>query len=214
MSEQPVLILGAGGHTKVLLDMLRHHVNIRVIGIFDIDASKMGEKIFNVPVVGFEDDIIKKFDPANVKLVNGIGSSKSVAAREKIFLKFKSEGYQFLTVIHPGAYIASTAIIGEGSQIFAGSIIQPDTKIGNNVIINTAASIDHDCVIGDHVHIAPGVVCCGNVYIEKRTHIGCGAVIRQNVHIGESSLIAAGAVVINDISHGKKAAGIPARYME
>src|SRR3990167_7590634 len=210
MKNISIYMLGAGGHTKVLLDCLRFQKNITVLGILDIDQKCIGHSILGVPVVGEEDEILKNHSPNAIQLVNGIGSTGLTAQREFIFNKFKNFGFQFFNVIHPTAYIGSDVILGEGVQLMASCIIQPGSRIGSNVIVNTNASIDHDCDIADHAHIAPGVICCGEVTIGYRAHIGSGAIVKQGITIGEQSLIAAGAVVIRDIISRSKVAGVPA----
>ncbi|EKD55008.1 MAG: hypothetical protein ACD_60C00028G0005 [uncultured bacterium] len=214
MKNISVLILGSGGHAKVLLDCLRHANHISVLGMLDNNPERVGQSIMQVPILGHEDDILQSHSPGDVQLVNGIGFLGQDRNRENIFLKFKQAGYQFLSVIHPTAYIGSDVLLGEGVQVMAGSTIQPGCCFGNNIIVNTHTSIDHDSYIEDHVHLAPGVTSCGNVQIHLGTHVGCGATLRQGVSIGARSLIAAGAVVVHDIQTGSKVAGVPAKNME
>jgi len=209
-----VFIIGAGGHAKVLLDCLSLDKNIQIRGILDINKSLHGKSILNIPILGDENDLLKKYAPSDIKLINGVGSVGLPNIRERLFNQFKKAGYSFLSVIHPTAYIGQEVVLGEGVQIMAGCNIQPGSYLGNNVIVNTHAAIDHDCYIDDHTHIAPGVVCCGNISIGKRTHVGCGAVIVQGMKIGEDCLIAAGAVVTRAVNSHNKVAGLPAKIME
>ncbi len=214
MDKQSIFVLGAGGHAKVLLDCLRLNKNIHVLGILDTEQQLHGKSILGFNVIGNENEILKKYSPIDIKLVNGIGSIQLPLLRENIFIKFKKAGFSFLNVIHPSAYIGQDALLGEGVQVFAGSIIQPGCRVGDNVIINTNASIDHDCHIGNHVHLAPGVVCCGDVTIGRGTHVGSGAIILQGTQIGDHCLIGAGAVVTHNIAAVSKVAGVPARILE
>jgi sugar O-acyltransferase (sialic acid O-acetyltransferase NeuD family) len=211
MDKTLVFILGAGGHSKVLIDCLSANKNITILGILDTNQQSYGKSILGVPVIGHEDEILKKHPPSSVKLINGIGSIKDTTNRKNIFIKFKNIGYDFLNVIHVTAYVSQDVILGEGVQIITRTTIHPGCSIGNNVIINTHASIDHDCNIADHVHIAPGVLCCGGVTIGKETHVGSGAVILQGIDIGDNCLIAAGSVVTHHIESNSKVAGVPAR---
>lgn len=206
MNERPVILLGAGGHANVLLEILQLR-SIKVIGVTtpDVDMSTV-----DVPVIG-ADDAIYNYEPEQIALVNGIGSVSSTQKREEVFQIFKKAGYSFLNVIHPSAIISPNANIGEGVQIMASSIVQPKTIVGLNTIINTGAIVEHHCHIGNHVHIAPGATLSGNVEIGDGAHIGTGANIIQNVVIGERTLIGAGALVNRDVSPRVKAYGIPAR---
>ena len=210
--NKPIIIIGAGGHAKVLLDTLLLQ-GVSVLGISDTDPPKIGSSLFGIKVFG-GDEIFKDFPPASVHCVNGLGSINSMDLRKKLFESYKDKGYFFAQVIHPSALIAREVTIGEGSQIMAGAIIQPSTSIGKNCILNTGVSIDHDCEIQDHVHVAPGVTLSGSVKVGRESHIGTGAVVIQNITIGERVLIAAGAVVTQNIPDGVHVKGVPARRFE
>jgi UDP-perosamine 4-acetyltransferase len=206
--DNPIIILGAGGHAKSVIEALRL-CNKNIIGITTVEDYPKKE-FKGIPILG-NDDQIEKFLPANVYLVNAIGSTSTTEHRKNIFYHFKKKGYNFMDVIHPSAVVSSEATLGEGVQIMAGAIVQSDCSIGENTIINTKASLDHDCVIGAHVHIAPGTTLSGNVLIKNQVHIGTGAVIIQGICVGSNSLIGAGAVVIQNVESGKKVVGVPAK---
>jgi len=214
MKKINVFILGAGGHSKVLIDCLRTADNIHILGILDINSDLHNKQFCDLPILGNDQEILKKYSPETIQLVNGIGSTGLPSRRVAIFEQYKKLGYQFLTIVHPTAYFAKGTHLGEGAQLMAGSIVQPGCIVGSNVIINTKTTIDHDCVIEDHVHLAPGVTCCGNVTIGAQSHVGCGATLLQGITIGERCLIAAGGVVVRDMIVGSKVAGVPAKIME
>ncbi len=205
----PVIILGAGGHAKGLVDALLAASAV-IAGIVDPDPALTGTKVLGVPVLG-GDDIVNEYPPSEIQLVNGLGSVGLPVKRQQLFEKFKGMGYKFATVVHPSAVIASDVVLGEGVQVMAGVVIQPGCRIGINSIINTRASVDHDCAIGDHVHIAPGVTMSGGVKIGMGSHIGTGATVIQGLSIGNGCLVAAGAVVTNNIIAGAMVRGVPAR---
>lgn len=207
----PIIILGAGGHAKVLIDALRLQ-SLEIIAIVDADLNKKGQALMGVPVVG-SDDEVTKYTPQSVRLVNGIGSVGVNPLRRQLFERFKSKGYQFEKVIHPSATIATDVVLSEGAQIMAGVVVQTGCQIGANAIINTRASVDHDCQIGNHVHISPGSVLSGGVFIQENAHIGAGAVIIQGIQIGKNSFVAAGAVVICNVLNDVTVAGMPAREL-
>jgi UDP-perosamine 4-acetyltransferase len=207
----PVLVLGGGGHAKVLIEALRA-MSVAVTGIADPDPELHGVTILGVTVLG-GDEVVCGFTPYEILLVNALGSVGLPVARQKSFEYFKREGYVFATVIHPAAVIASDVELGEGVQVMAGAIIQPGSRVGCNVIINTSASVDHDCVIGDHVHLAPGVTLSGGVEIGEGTHVGTAAVVIQGIHLGSHCLVAAGSVVVRDVADGSTVKGVPARVV-
>jgi UDP-perosamine 4-acetyltransferase len=208
-NDYPVIILGAGGHAKVLIDTLQA-CSVKILGIVDTNPDAYGKKILDVPVIG-NDDSVTQYGPEEVRLVNGVGSVGLPTRRRELFNKFKGLGFTFLQVVHPSAIISPDAKLSEGSQIMAGVVIQPGTEIGKNSIVNTRVSIDHDCIIGDHVHLAPGVTLSGSVRIGHEVHIGTGATVIQGISIGNHSLIAAGSVVVSNISDNTVVKGLPAK---
>jgi UDP-perosamine 4-acetyltransferase len=189
----PVIVLGAGGHGRVLLEALRLSRE-KVIGVTDAQPSHVDKKKLRVPVLG-NDKAVLSYSPKKVFLANGLGSTGVTPKRAELFRKFKAKGYRFINVIHPSAVISKDVVLGEGTQVMAGAVIQTGAMVGENTIINTRASIDHDCEIGSHVHIAPGVVLSGGVKVGDGSHLGTGAVIVQNVVLPESSFVKAASLV-------------------
>lgn len=208
---KPFLIIGAGGHAQVLIDVIIKHAG-SIVGIVNKDAALTGRKIREIPVIGGDEEILR-FSPEAVRLVNGVGSVDATQARAELFKKWKEAGYYFATLIHPSAIISDQVQIDEGVQIMAGVVLQPGCNIGANTILNTRASIDHHCQIGSHVHVAPGVTLSGAVHIGDGAHIGTGAVIIQGISIGKGALVGAGAVVLKDVADGGKALGTRGREL-
>lgn len=208
---KPVIVLGAGGHAKVLISALRR-LKADILGATDADPTRKGSTILDVPVLG-DDSLVAAHGPDQILLVNGLGSTHSTAARRALHEAFSKRGYRFATIIDPLALIAGPVEIGEGAQILAGAVLQPNVRIGANVIVNTRASVDHDCVIGAHAHIAPGVTLSGSVKVGEGAHIGTGASVIQGIRIGAGSVIGAGAAVITDVPDGATVVGIPARVV-
>lgn len=196
---KPVVLLGSGGHARVLLDILQRS-NIEILGLVDPHRST-GSLWLDCPVLG-NDEIIFDLSPASIELVNGIGSLPGDAGlRAQLFSHFRSRGYRFKTLIDPLAFIAGNVVLKEGVQIMVGAIVQTGVSIGENSIINSGAIIEHDCQIGINVHIAPGSVLSGGVSVGDRGHIGTGATVIQNIRIGHDSVIGAGAVVTRDVAN-------------
>jgi sugar O-acyltransferase (sialic acid O-acetyltransferase NeuD family) len=207
--NSPVIILGTGGHAKVLIDALRRQ-SVAILGATDIDPGKAGQLFFGVRILG-SDEVVAQYTSSVICLVNGVGSARSVVLRKELFLRFKNRGNSFANVVHPSAVIASDASLDEGAQIMAGAVLQAGCRIGANVIVNTRVAVDHDCHVGEHVHLAPGVTLSGGVVIGSDTHVGVGATIIQGIRIGSGCLIAAGAVVVRDVPDGATVMGVPAR---
>ena len=207
-----VILIGAGGHARVLLDVLAR-CGVAVAGLTDADAGKHGKLLAGVRVLG-GDKVLDKHPPASTILVNAMGSTESMSLRQKVYERLKAGGYRFLTLVHPSAVIASDAVLGEGVQVMAGAIVQPGAKIGVNSIVNTGAQVDHDCVIGAHVHLSPGVTLSGTVTVGDGTHVGTAATVVQGLRIGRGCLVAAGTVVTEDVADGERVAGVPARRIK
>jgi len=208
MSGLPIIVIGAGGHAKVLLDTLLNQEQ-GIIGIVDKEISTLEKELLGIRIIG-TDDFVLHYQTEKILLVNGIGSIKNTSIRKYIYDQFKEKGYSFANVIHSSAIIAKDVTLSEGVQVMAGGIIQTGSTIGPNTIINTRSSIDHDCKIGAHVHIAPGVIISGGVEIGDGVHIGTGAVLIQGIKIGSNSLVGAGSVVIRDVIAETTVIGVPA----
>ena len=208
--DKPVIIIGAGGHARVLYDCLRL-LSVEVLGALDRCPPPV-DREDSIPIIG-DDSAICAYSNDAVELVNGLGSIGDTSLRAGIYNKFKKQGYSFRTLIHPAATVARDCDLGEGVQVLAGAVINTGTKISADAIINTGATVDHDCFIGSHAHIAPGCTISGGVRVGIGTHIGAGATVIQGVAIGDTALVGAGALVLRDVPTGVKVAGVPAKVL-
>ena len=204
MDKRELVIIGGGGHTRVLLAMAQT-AGLSVRGIITSSRELVGTTVFDVPVLGLENEVA--LNAAEVTLVNGVGNIASqngsgMAPRKALYERYRARGFDFLPLISTQAMVQPHVVVGHGTQIMAGAVVQPGGNLGENVIINTRASIDHDATIGAHCHIAPGAVLCGHVTIGEATHIGAGAIIIQKVTIGREVVIGAGAVITHNVPDG------------
>jgi len=194
----PLVMLGAGGHAKVLLS-LAQAAGLNVCGVCDPELTQLGIGQWRgIKVLG-NDDALDVLDPTAIGLINGIGQLVGSTARRGIFERLVAKGFRFPTLVHPAAWVDASAVLHEGVQVMAGAVIQPDTEIGPNSIINTHASVDHDCCIGAHVHIAPGATLCGSARIHDRAFIASGATVIQGLSVGEDAVVGAGSVLVRDL---------------
>ena len=152
-SKKPIIVIGSGGHSKVLIEILRER-KYSIIGVTSNNLSQ-GTDFMGLQILG-KDDQISSYKQEEILLVNGIGSLPGIYRRKEISIFMKNKGYKFSSVIHPQSIVSPSAFLGEGVQIMAGSIVQAGTQIGLNSIINTGAVIDHDCIIGSDCHVGPG----------------------------------------------------------
>ena len=208
-----VIGLGAGGHAKVVIEILRLLDNYEIVGLLDPRQTLWGNKVLGIPVLG-DDDLLPTLHSQGIRSVFiGIGMVGDARPRRKAYEKARSHGFQVVQAIHPQAVIAPSVKIGHGPTIMAGAVINADTRLGNNVIINTGAIVEHDCVIGDHSHIATGARLAGAVHVGEGTHVGLGASVIQGVEIGRNAVIGAGAVVVRNVPDNAVVAGVPARIL-
>lgn len=206
-SDYRYIILGGGGHARVVAELLLK-IGAKIEGYTDpSSASSLG---YDIDYLG-GDDVLKSYSKSGVRLVLGVGSSQSNEARSRLFEGVKEEGFIFSSVVHPSAVLASDVSPDEGVQLMAGSVVQSRTSLAKNVIVNTNAAVDHDCRIGPHVHVAPGSTISGAAVLEEGVHVGAGATIIQGVCVGTGSTIGAGAVVVDDVPTNTTVVGVPAQ---
>jgi len=191
------LVLGAGGHAKVVAEVLR--LTGMIVDGFVTPDKEVGSEFFSSTIIG-TDDVVMQWKSDELNLFNGIGSLPNSNLRWIIAEKMRENGYIFGKIVHPSSIVAQDVTVDEGVQVMANAVIQPGTSIGQDSIINTGSSVDHDCLIGKQCHLAPGVTCSGGVQIGDGCHIGTGTVITQGVKIGMGSIVAAGSVVFRDLS--------------
>jgi len=207
--ELPVIVIGGGGHAKVLVSALILRQR-SILGFVDPNLDL--PPLIGAPHLG-NDNTVLGHRPESVQLVNAVGSIACTKNHQDVYVRFVEKRYCFATVIHPSAVVAPEVQIDDGVQVFAGAIVQPGSHLGANVIVNTGARVDHDCIINSHAHIAPGVTLCGAVHVGIGAHIGTGATVVQGIRIGAGSVVGAGAVVIRDVPEGTRVIGVPAASM-
>ncbi|SRR5579883_677347 len=203
MNQSPnqLVIVGAGGHAKVVLSVAVSNM-IKVQGYLDDDISLLNKTILGCPVIGNFGLLESQIQTA----VFGLGNNalRRTLAEKYHFIEWK-------TLIHPSAIVHPSAKIGKGTVVFAGAIIQPNAVIGDHCIINTGATVDHDCVLENFVHIAPGVNLAGGVHLGEGSFLGIGSVVIPEMTIGKWAQVAAGGVVVTPIADKKIVMGVPAK---
>jgi sugar O-acyltransferase (sialic acid O-acetyltransferase NeuD family) len=208
----PVAGVGAGGHAKVIIDILRRGNQYEVVALTDTSPKLWGSRYCEVPIIG-DDHLLTSLRPKVEHVFLGIGSVRSSALRSQLYKMARELGFEFINAIHPTAIISPTAKLGWGVAVMAGAIVNPGATIGDNVIVNTGAIVDHDCTIADHSHIAPGACLSGAVRVGRNCHVGVGACVLQGIVIGDNATIGAGAVVVRDVAPGATVVGVPAKSL-
>jgi len=207
-----IVLLGAGGHCKVIIDIIRSCSDYEIIGITSKDNGK--SKVYDIPIIG-SDDLLKECRESGVDYAFiALGALADRQIRNKLFNMLKDLGYKIPTLIHKTAIVSKHASIGEGTCVMPGAIINSGVCIGKNCIINSGAVIEHDCVIGDNTHISPNVSIAGGVKIGNDTHLGIGSTVIESLNIGCNVTVGAGSVVVHNIKNNVVAVGIPAKIIK
>jgi len=203
--------IGAGGHARVLLDILRKLPEFEVVGLTENLRELWEEKIDGVPVLGGDDQLEKLRRSGVQAAFVGVGSVGDPAIRVRLFELARDVGFEFPCIVHPRACVSDRAVLGGGVQVMAEAVVNPGADVGANTILNTGAIVEHDTKIGGHSHIAPRCVIGGGAKIGSRCHLGIGAVIREGLEVGDGALVGAGAVVVRDVAPGDVVFGVPAK---
>ena len=194
-------LFGASGHGKVILDILQTAgIEVSVM----IDDNPKQTELFGVSVVKYSQSLPNEED----EVIISIGNNK---VRKRLASDLN---VQYGKAIHPTAIISKLAMLGEGTVVMAGVLVNPSAQIGKHCILNTGAIIEHDCQIDDFAHISPGVALAGNVTIGEGTHVGIGSAVIQGIKIGKWATIGAGAVIIKDVPDFAVVVGNPGKIIK
>jgi UDP-perosamine 4-acetyltransferase len=208
-----VVIIGAGGHGRVVLDVLRTMGEFHVVGFIDADAARAGQEVMGVPILGAIHLLPKLQKQAANRIRGAIVAIGDNRVRRTYSDQVLESGLELINAVHPSAIISSTAIIGRNVLLAAGAIVNTQVRIADDVIINTGAVVDHECQIGRAAHIGPAAALAGRVEVGEGAFIGIGAKVVPCMKIGANAIVGAGAVVIEDVPPGATVAGVPARVI-
>lgn len=208
-----VLGVGAGGHAKVVLEILAAIGGYEVVGFLDADPSRQGSELYGRLVLGGDDLLEGQYDAGVTHAFIGLGGASDTRPRRRLYERVRAAGFDVVTAVHPSAVVSPSAALGAGATLAAESVLGPDARLGDDVIVNTGAVVDHDCVVGHHVHVAIGACIASRVVVEDDVHIGAGATVLQDLRVGEGAVVGAGAVVTRDVHPGVVVVGVPARLL-
>jgi UDP-perosamine 4-acetyltransferase len=202
---QQVVVIGAGGHAKVVIDILRSDARYEVIGC---TGHRQSGLLSGVQVLG-DDEILSSLYEQEIRhAFVAIGNN---AKRRELAMMLEHIGFTLINAVSRHAYIAPSVRLGRGVAVMPGAVINADAVIGSYAIINTGASVDHDSHIGEACHVAPGCHLSGNVHVGDGTLLGTGCTVIDGIDIGTDCIIGAGSVVVRPIPDQTLAYGVPAR---
>ncbi len=205
-----VLIIGAGGHGRVVLEALRSRKIAP--GFLDADGALHGRVIDGAKVEGGEERL-NALTPKRAALANGVGAVADVSRRRDVYEAASAKSFRFPPVIAASASVSKLARLEDGAQALTRAVVHPGAVIGRNAVVNTGAIVEHDAVVEAHAFIAPGAVLLGACRIGASAFIGAGAVVLPGVSVGARAVVGAGAVVTADVPAGARVAGVPARSL-
>ncbi len=206
--RKKTVIIGAGGHAKVVMDILLANPEIEVVGLID---KRDGSNIRGYKRLG-DDSLLPELLRQDIRhAFVAVGDND---LRRRLAKRAAALGFQFINAISPHAVVSETASLGNGIALMPGSIINADARIGDHAIVNTGASVDHDCMIGSLTHLAPGCRLAGGVTTGEGVFLGIGSKTVDQAFIGAWSVVGAGAVVVGDIPDRCLAYGVPARIVK
>jgi sugar O-acyltransferase (sialic acid O-acetyltransferase NeuD family) len=206
-----IVIVGAGGHARVLIDVLATR-GVVPRGLIDPQVE-CGTIISNVEVLG-DDSWLDGHRGKDLDIVVGIGSTGSVTARMNVFDSLRAKGFAIAGCIHSSVVIGSNCRIDITAQVLPGCVINNSATIDANVVLYTGSIVEHDCVVEEHAYLSPRVTLCGNVRVGARSFVGAGATVLPGVRIGANAVVAAGAVVTQDVADGQTVMGVPAKVVD
>jgi len=206
MNSEAVVIIGSGGHAKVVIELVRAEGKYQIKGC--TAPGESGFVLGDVPILGTDSMLPAMLANGVKKAFVAIGDNH---LRLRLLAQVSEMGFELINAVSPNAVVSPSAILGRGIAIMAGAIINASAEIGDGAIINTNAGVDHDCRIGSGAHVGPGSALAGNVEIGCESFLGAGSCVVPGVRIGSRAIVGAGSVVVRDIPDDVTAMGVPAR---
>ncbi|TGM53968.1 acetyltransferase [Leptospira biflexa] len=195
--KEPLLLIGAGGHTKSCIEVIESEDRYQIIGLVGSESEK-GKEILGYKVIGSDEDLFS-LKSVTLNVLITIGQIKSHELRKRSYDFLKSMGFRFVTIISPSAKVSRMTQIGEGTVIFHNCILNSEVIVGKNCIINTGVILEHEVEIGEHTHISTGAILNGGVKVGSHSFVGSGTVVKENVVIGSNVVVGMSSKVLKSI---------------
>lgn len=199
LTNSQIILYGAGGHAKAVMEMVQAVGAFRIAGIVDDNATLTGISVLGFPVLGTREILPRLLEQGIRQAANGVGGIINLSIREKLFDLLAAYGFAFPILRHPRATVEASVQIFDGVQIFANAYVGSSTILHERCMINTGAIISHDCEIGSLTHIAPGAMLAGHVHVGEKTLIGMGVTTTIGIKIGSGARVGNGAILLADV---------------
>lgn len=208
--SKKVIVFGAGGHGKVVIDAILRQGLHEIAFLADADGKLHGSLVCGYEIRS-EAEAFAAQERGLRRAIVAIGNND---VRRRLTQVIIGKGFSLISVVHPAAVVAPSARIGAGTLVMPACVLNAEARIGDNAIINTGAVIEHDCDVGDHAHIGPHATLCGGVRVDEGALVGAGATVLVGVRIGAGAIVGAGSTVLRDIPDGATAVGSPCRIVK
>jgi sugar O-acyltransferase (sialic acid O-acetyltransferase NeuD family) len=206
MTQEPILLIGAGGHAAACIDVIELSAEFSIRGIVG-SPSEVGRQVLGYPVLGTDEDLSGlSADCPNALVV--VGQIETPEPRVRLFERLQSIGFRMPAIVSPRAYVSRHATLGAGTIVMHGAVVNARAAVGRNCIVNSLSLIEHDAIISDHCHIATSAAVNGGVWIGEGTFVGSHSTIRHSLRIGARCLVGMGQRVLVDCADGTQ---IPSR---
>ena len=197
-TKDHILVFGAGGHAKAVMEMIMAIGKFQLAGLVD-DKIPAGTKVLDIPVLGSREIMPQLVDRGLLQAANGVGGIIDITIRVKLFDLMSENRFAFPPLVHPRATVEKSASIGEGVQVFANAYVGSSALLQDRCMVNTNAVVSHDCTIGSYTHIAPGALLAGHVQVGERSLVGMGVTTAIGIKIGNNVRIGNGAIIYADV---------------
>jgi sugar O-acyltransferase (sialic acid O-acetyltransferase NeuD family) len=205
MNKPSLILIGAGGHAHVCIDVIEQQGQFEIAGLIGMPAEVNATHFF-YKVIGTDSDLPALSKIHHYAMIT-VGHIQSPDLRMRLYQRAIETGFQLPAIVSPTAYVSRHASIGAGSIVMHGAIVNAGARVGNNCIINSRALIEHDVTIGDHCHISTGAVLNGTVSVGAGSFIGSGSVVRETIAIGTRCLVGMGLALRHDLKDGARFVG-------
>lgn len=190
MSKPYIVMIGAGGHARACIDVIEQQGHYLIAGLVGMPAEVRTQR-FGYAVIASDDELpqlAKTYQYAFITL----GQIQTPDSRIRLYQKAISLGFQLPVIVAPTAHISRHALIGAGTIVMHGAIINAGARVGDNCIINTRALVEHDTIVEDHCHISTGAIVNGGVNIGAGSFVGSGSIIKEGVTLGKGCVVGMG----------------------
>ncbi len=200
MGKQPILLIGAGGHSRACIDVIERLGTFQIAGLVS-SAAEEGSEQLGYPILGTDSDLPTLRKHCSHALV-AVGQIRSPALRKRLFVQALSLGFILPTLVSTRAHVSRHAKVGVGTVVMHGAVVNAGAEIGANCIINSLALVEHDARVDDHCHISTGAILNGGVHVGSGTFIGSGSTVQEGLRIGSSCIVGMGQSVSLPLANG------------